>query len=96
MARKSVGVPMAISDADYHPNSMKHVGESVMNLGLVTNQKQRKLQFDDCIPEGFTSQTANGTAHATGTGNNYSPPYSWPEIEPKPAWPGGRSNRTGE
>lgn len=76
--------------------AMKHVGDGVLNLGLVTNQKQRRLQFDDCIPTGVVAQTANGTARDTGTGNNRDLPWSSPELPPYPTWPGGKSNRTGE
>lgn len=47
-------------------------------------------------PKGFTAQTANGTAHAMGTGWNRDRPYTSPEIEPSPTWPAGRNNRTGE
>jgi hypothetical protein len=63
-------------------------------------------------PNGFTSQTCNGTSHATGTGWNRDKP-NWDmasvpdtiedyerrpdhQIRPEPTWPAGRSNRTGE
>ena len=47
-------------------------------------------------PLGMTAQTANGTAHATGTGWNYDPPWQTEQTEPQPAWPAGRNNRTAE
>ena len=61
----------------------------------------RKIDFEELIgsgenPQGFTAQTANGTAHATGTGWNRNRPWSQEQIEPAPAWPTGRNNRTGE
>jgi len=60
-----------------------------------------RMDFEKLIgfgenPKGFTSQTANGTAHWNGTGWNSQPNYDSSQIEPKPAWPAGRSNRTGE
>ena len=45
---------------------------------------------------GFTAQTANGTAHATGTGWNCDPPWTNEQIAPHGTWQGGRNNRTGE
>jgi hypothetical protein len=47
-------------------------------------------------PNGMTAQTANGTAHATGTGWNRKRPFSAPEISEGGAWQKPRSNRTGE
>lgn len=98
MARRSqvpfIGIAVPMEDG--RRNSMKHVGDGVLNLGLVSNQKQRRLQFDDIIPTGVVAQTANGTSRDTGTGNNCDQPWSMSEIEPRPAWPSGRSNRTGE
>ncbi len=65
------------------------------------NQPRRKLEFEGVIESGenargFTSQTANGTAHWMGEGWNKDEPYTWPEVEPDPTRPPGRSNRTGE
>ena len=98
MARRSqvpfIGIAVPMEDG--RRNSMKHVGDGVLNLGLVSNQKQRRLQFDDIIPTGVVAQTANGTARDVGTGQNCDQPWSSPQIEPRPAWPSGRSNRTGE
>ena len=64
-------------------------------------QKLRKLDFEKLIakgenPLGLTSQTPNGTAHATGTGFNRQWNYDSEQIEPSAVWPAGRSNRTGE
>ena len=62
-------------------------------------KKPRKLNFEKMIgenPQGFTAQTANGTAHATGTGWNKDYPWSQMQLEPDPTRPAGRSNRTGE
>lgn len=47
-------------------------------------------------PNGFTAETCNGTAHWRGTGWNLWPNTAEPQVEPRPAWPAGRSNRTGE
>ena len=47
-------------------------------------------------PGGFKAQTPNGTATWRGTGWNWFPPSSSPPVEPKPVWPKGRNNRTGE
>lgn len=75
-----------------------------------------KMDFERLIARGensrgFTSQTANGTAHATGTGWNKDEPnwdYAQPslnwtpwespdhQLRPDPTRPDGRSNRTGE
>jgi len=67
------------------------------------NQRLRKLDFEKIIqkgenPKGFTSQTANGTAHWEGTGWNkdYFGNYNMPQVEPDATRPAGRSNRTGE
>jgi hypothetical protein len=67
------------------------------------NQRLRKLDFEKIIqkgenPLGFTSQTANGTAHWQGTGwnKNYFSDYDMPQVEPDATRPAGRSNRTGE
>jgi hypothetical protein len=47
-------------------------------------------------PNGFTAQTNNGTAHATGTGWNKLEPWSMPQLPPDSTRPAGRSTRTGE
>ena len=67
------------------------------------NQRLRKLDFEKISqkgenPLGFTSQTANGTAHWQGTGwnKNYFSDYDMPQVEPDATRPAGRSNRTGE
>lgn len=62
---------------------------------------RKSIDFEKMIgagenAKGFTAQTPNGTAHATGTGWNKDEPYSWPEVEPDRTRPAGRSNRTGE
>ena len=48
-------------------------------------------------PQGFTAQTANGTAHWRGTGWNKSD-YDWerPQLASDRTRREGRSNRTGE
>jgi len=60
-----------------------------------------KMNFEKLIqdgenPKGFTSQTANGTAHWRGTGWNKGSDYDMPELPPDLTRPAGRSNRTGE
>lgn len=70
-----------------------------LNVGLPPHDK---MNWESIIgkgenPRGYTSQTVNGTAHATGTGYNKAGPCGgWPELEPDPTRPAGRSNRTGE
>ena len=59
------------------------------------------MNFEDMIEHGapaeFTAQTVNGTAKWAGTGWNQSYDFgARPQAEPRPAWPKGRSNRTGE
>ena len=61
----------------------------------------RKMDFEKMIgagenAKGFTAQTPNGTAHATGTGWNKGWDWSSDQLEPDPTRPAGRSNRTGE
>lgn len=65
-----------------------------------------RMNFEKLIDQGgisareFTAQTANGTAHAIGTGWNKE--WWWPEdglnsqVQPEGPWAPGRSNRTGE
>ena len=60
-----------------------------------------RMDFEKMIargenPEGFTAQTANGTAHWKGTGQNKNEPWEMDQVEPGPTRPSGRSNRTGE
>jgi hypothetical protein len=60
-----------------------------------------KLDFEKLIakgenPNGFTAQTANGTAHWKGEGWNRDEPWNSPQVEPGPTRPAGRSNRTAE
>ena len=65
---------------------------------------RRTLDFENMIrdgenPKGFTAQTVNGTAHWQGTGWNgpgFFEEWEQPQLEPRPVWPAGRSNRTGE
>jgi len=47
-------------------------------------------------PLGMTSQTANGTGHATGEGWNKVFNYDRPQLPPDRTRPAGRSNRTAE
>lgn len=47
-------------------------------------------------PNGFTSQTPNGTGHDIGTGFNKVYPFSMGELPEDSTRPGGRSNRTSE
>lgn len=65
-----------------------HVGGGVMGDPMTDAATADNL--------GFKAQTANGTSRAYGRGWNWDPPYEWPQVEGHPAWPGGRSNRTGE
>jgi hypothetical protein len=67
----------------------------------MAGQKLRKMNFDRIIQkgendQGFTSQTANGTSHATGTGWNCQWDWQREQVNPDPVRPAGRSNRTGE
>jgi len=61
-----------------------------------------KMEWESLIengenPQGFTAQTANGTAKWHGTGwNQRAYDYTMEQMEPSPVAPGGRSNRTGE
>lgn len=61
-----------------------------------------KMNFEGMIkrgenPKGFTSQTANGTAHYKGTGFNKVWDYEREQLPPDATRPDdGRSNRTGE
>jgi hypothetical protein len=47
-------------------------------------------------PRGFTSQTANGTGHAVGTGWNLDYQWEQDQVPPDATRPAGRSNRTAE
>lgn len=67
----------------------------------MANRDRRKLNFESIIqagenPAGFTSQTANGTAHWQGTGWNKEYEFRREQLEPDPTRPAGRSTRTGE
>lgn len=67
----------------------------------MANRDRRRIDFEGLYgkgenPQGFTAQTANGTAHAMGTGWNRSEPSSMPELPPDRTRPAGRSNRTSE
>ncbi len=60
-----------------------------------------KMDFEALIedrPGGrdFTAQTANGTAHWKGTGQNKTWDYEMPQLPPDLTRPAGRNNRTGE
>jgi hypothetical protein len=60
-----------------------------------------KMDFEKLIargenPNGFTAQTANGTAHWRGTGWNKEYDWQRPQVEPDATRPEGRNNRTGE
>ena len=62
---------------------------------------QPRIDFEKMIgdgenPQGFTSQTANGTGHWKGTGWNKAGPMDWPQLEPVRTRQPGRSNRTAE
>ncbi len=69
---------------------------------MVKKPEMPKLDFEKLIekgenPLGFTSQTANGTAHWRGTGwNRDFFQFEQPELMPDATRPAGRSNRTGE
>lgn len=50
-------------------------------------------------PEGFTAQTANGTARTFGTGHNrkdWETTNEWPQDREGGTWQGGRNTRWGE
>lgn len=68
---------------------------------MVRRPEMPKLDFEKLIgrgenPRGFTSQTANGTAHWRGTGFNKDYDFERMQVEPDATRPAGRSNRTGE
>lgn len=67
----------------------------------MANRQRRNIDFEGLYgfgenPRGMTAQTANGTAHATGTGWNKDYDFSMEQLPPDPVRPAGRSNRTGE
>lgn len=82
-----------------------------MKLPQPRKYKSDKMKFEDMIgfgenPQGFTSQTANGTAHWHGTGWNLNGSGGWlgysfhgpgigGQVEPDATRPAGRSNLTG-
>jgi hypothetical protein len=64
-------------------------------------RRNRRMDFEAIIqagenPDGFTAQTANGTAHWRGAGWNKVMDYTMPELPPDATRPAGRSNRTAE
>jgi hypothetical protein len=68
---------------------------------MAMRTKGVKMDFEKLIargenPNGFTAQTANGTAHWRGKGWNKDEPWTSPQVEPGPTRPAGRSNRSGE
>ena len=69
---------------------------------MAKKPERPRLKFETIIdmgenPAGFTAQTCNGTAHATGTGwNKQRGNWKEPQLEPDATRPAGRSNRTGE
>ena len=72
-----------------------------MKLPQPRKYKSDKMKFEDMIgfgenPQGFTSQTANGTAHWKGAGWNRVWDYEQEQLPPDATRPAGRSNRTGE
>lgn len=73
-----------------------------MKLPVPRRYKSDKMKWEDLIeagenPNGFTAQTANGTAHWQGTGWNQRPyDFEMPQNEPCAVAPAGRNNRTGE
>jgi hypothetical protein len=73
-----------------------------MKIPQPRQYKSDKLDLESLIgpgenPRGLTAQTANGTAHAFGTGWNQTT-WDWErgQNEPSAVAPVGRSNRTGE
>lgn len=73
-----------------------------MSLPQSRRYKSDKMDFESMIekgenPQGFTAQTANGTAHWQGPGwNQETWSYTREQGPPTPVSPEGRSNRTGE
>jgi hypothetical protein len=93
MARRGAGIEVA----SYEP---RRVGDTDALPGVPRRGQPRndRMDFEGAIQDKyFCAQTANGTAHATGTGHNKAETYSWGgEVEPGPTRPAGRSNRTAE
>ncbi len=58
--------------------------------------KKSLRNLESLIPNGFRSQTVNGTGHATGEGWNKTWDYERPQLPPDETRPAGRSNRTAE
>ncbi len=63
--------------------------------------RRRSMNFEKLIAKGenakgFTSQTANGTAHTFGTGWNRDEPTEMPQVKVGGPWQDRRSTRTGE
>ena len=101
MARRR-DVPTAAIDYGRPPEMMTHVGGSVPMMPATRGgNMSRQWDLEGLIakgqnPNGFTSQTPNGTGHDIGTGFNKVYPFSMGELPEDSTRPGGRSNRTSE
>jgi hypothetical protein len=75
-----------------------HAGKGVPMMPATRGgNRSRQWDLDGLIDgDNVTTQTSNGTSHATGTGWNYQYPYDMPQLPENETHPGGRSNRTGE
>ena len=64
---------------------------------MIAGRADRPIGVEPGAPDrGFTAQTANGTAHATGAGWNKVVDYEMSQLPPDQTRPAGRNNRTGE
>jgi hypothetical protein len=103
MARRR-DVPTAAIDMGFgrQPEMMTHVGGSVPMMPATSGgNRSRQWDLEGLIdkgqnPQGFTSQTPNGTGHDVGTGFNKVYPFSMGQLPEDSTRPGGRSNRTAE
>lgn len=99
MARRR-DVPTAAIDMGYGrpPEMMTHVGGSVPMMPATSGgNRSRQWDLEGLIDgDNVTTQTPNGTGHATGTGWNRTTPFSMGELPTDSTRPGGRSNRTAE
>lgn len=95
MVRKTPSIPFPTPPTDFGSESRRS-GERFLPDKSFKGASQRRLQFDDIIPNGVVTQTANGTSKDVGTGWNKEYNWEMPEVSEKGAWQKPNSNRTGE